>query len=177
MIKRILISGAPGTGKTRIIEELSNNGYRCHPEISRNIISHQIATDGNITPWQDLETFSQIVLQKRIAQFDNAEKEIEFYDRGIIDIIAYMRKDDLKINPDWIRIAKEYRYFNKVFIAPPWKEIYHKDDERMEDYHTSTDVHKFMVNTYKSFDYEVILIPKSKVSDRINFIQKEIEQA
>ena len=117
MTKRILISGAPGTGKTSIINELSNKGYPCHREISREIISNQIAIQGKITPWQDLEAFSQIVLKKRMTQFDEATEEIEFYDRGIIDVIAYMRKEDLIINPEWIRLAKEYRYFNKVFMA------------------------------------------------------------
>ena len=175
MTKRILISGAPGTGKTSIINELSNNGYPCHREISREIISNQIAIQGKITPWQDLEAFSQIVLKKRMTQFDEATEEIEFYDRGIIDVIAYMRKEDLIINPEWIRLAKEYRYFNKVFMAPPWKEIYQNDDERMEDFNTSIEVHKFMVNTYESFGYEIVLIPKANISKRINFIQREIE--
>ena len=175
MTKRILISGAPGTGKTSIINELSNKGYPCHREISREIISNQIAIQGKITPWQDLEAFSQIVLKKRMTQFDEATEEIEFYDRGIIDVIAYMRKEDLIINPEWIRLAKEYRYFNKVFMAPPWKEIYQNDDERMKDFNTSIEVHKFMVNTYESFGYEIVLIPKANISKRINFIQREIE--
>ncbi len=176
MTKRILISGAPGSGKTSIINELSNIGYRCHKEISREIIAHQIAVRGKITPWEDLQGFSKIVLEKRIAQFNDTINDIEFYDRGIIDIIAYMRKDDLKIKPDWIRIAKEYRYFNKVFITPPWKEIYHKDDQRMEDFNTSIRVHEFMVSTYKSFGYEVLLMPKVNISKRINFIQRELER-
>ncbi len=110
-----------------------------------------------------------------MTQFDEATEEIEFYDRGIIDVIAYMRKEDLIINPEWIRLAKEYRYFNKVFMAPPWKEIYQNDDERMEDFNTSIEVHKFMVNTYESFGYEIVLIPKANISKRINFIQREIE--
>ena len=175
MTKRILISGAPGTGKTSIINELSKKGYPCHFEVSREIISNQIASKGKITPWQNLETFSQIVFKKRRIQFDNTTEKITFYDRGIIDVIAYMRKEGLKINPEWIRIAKEYRYFNKVFIAPPWEDIYQNDEERMEDFNTSIEVHKYMVSTYESFGYEIVLIPKVSVNKRIIFIQREIE--
>ena len=88
MTKRIVISGAPGTGKTSIIEELSRKGYHCKPEISREIIAHQIAINGNITPWQDLEQFSEIVLEKRITQHRETTNPTEFFDRSIIDVFA-----------------------------------------------------------------------------------------
>ena len=50
MIKRIAISGAPGTGKTSLIEELAKHNFTCHPEVSREIIAAQFKIDGDITP-------------------------------------------------------------------------------------------------------------------------------
>ena len=35
------VYGAPGTGKTSIINELKKRGYECSEEISRNIIIEQ----------------------------------------------------------------------------------------------------------------------------------------
>ena len=176
MNKRIVISGAPGTGKTSLIKELSNRGYICHPEISREIIADQIAAKGSITPWQDLNSFSKIVIEKRLNQFKQASNKIEFYDRGIIDALAYLLKDNIAIKQEWEAIAKKYRYFNKVFITPPWEDIYHTDEERKEDFSTAIEVHKFMIETYKLYDYQVITIPKASIDDRINFILNEIEQ-
>jgi len=176
MNKRIVISGAPGTGKTSLIKELSNRGYICHPEISREIIADQIATKGSITPWQDLNRFSKIVIEERLNQFKQASNKIEFYDRGIIDALAYLLKDKIAIKQEWEVIARKHRYFNKVFITPPWEDIYHTDEERKEDFSTATKVHKFMIETYKLYGYQVITIPKASIDDRINFILNEIEK-
>ena len=40
-----MITGAPGTGKTTIINQLKSLGYSCSNEISREIIAEQIATN------------------------------------------------------------------------------------------------------------------------------------
>ena len=175
MNKRIVISGAPGTGKTSIIDELSNRGYTCHPEISREIIADQVYTNGSITPWQDIDRFSKVVIEERLNQFKKASNKIEFYDRGIIDSFAYLLKDKIPIKQEWESIAKKYRYFNKVFIAAPWKDIYQTDEERKEDFITATEIHKFMIEAYKLYSYQVIIIPKTDIRDRINFILNEIE--
>ncbi len=92
MIKRIAISGAPGTGKTSLIEGLTMLGHKCNPEVSRGIIAEQLKIDGDITPWRDLTSFSQQVITQRIKQFKDAEKSVEFFDRSIIDSLAYLLK-------------------------------------------------------------------------------------
>lgn len=175
MTKRIIISGAPGTGKTSLIEELSTRGYTCHPEISREIIAHQLATGGTITPWQELDKFSELVINERLKQFKKATSELEFYDRGIIDSFAYLLKDNLLIDSKWHTIANNNKYYKKVFITPPWEEIYTQDNERKEDFETATEIHKYMIAAYKLYSYEICIIPKLSIEERINFIINQIE--
>ncbi len=175
MTKRIVISGAPGTGKTSIIEELSRKGYHCKPEISREIIAHQIAINGNITPWQDLEQFSEIVLEKRITQHRETTNPTEFFDRSIIDVFAYLHHSNIKVKSEWKEIPNKYRYFNKVFMAPPWEDIYQKDNERKEDFTTSMTIHELMKKTYKDYGYQVFELPKTNIHERVRIILSEIE--
>ena len=175
MNKRIVISGAPGTGKTSLISGLSNSGYKCHIEVSREIIANQLQIKGAITPWQDLCKFSEMVIKKRLKQYKLAANEIEFYDRGIIDSFAYLLKDNISLKEEWITIAKEHQYYKNVFITPPWEEIYHTDHERKEDFITATKIHSHLLETYKAFNYKPIIIPKTTIKERINFILKEIE--
>ena len=59
---RIVITGAPGTGKTSIINSLKQRGFNCIDEISREIISNQIANGGDALPWKNLTSFSERVL-------------------------------------------------------------------------------------------------------------------
>jgi len=176
MTKRIVISGAPGTGKTSIIKELSNKGYKCHPEISREIIANQLATGGKITPWQDLNKFTELVINERLIQFKSAIDEIEFYDRGIIDSFAYLLKDKIPIIKNWRSIADNYKYFNTVFITPPWEDIYINDKERKEDFKNATEIHNYMIEAYNLYSYKVCIIPKMSVDERIEFIINHIEQ-
>jgi len=175
MNKKVVISGAPGTGKTSIIEELSKRGYTCHPEISREIIKEQIATKGFITPWQDLIEFSNIVIKQRKNQYHQATSNLDFFDRGIIDAIAYLNKENTPIKKEWQSIANHHKYYEKVFITPPWKEIYVNDNERKEDFESTIEIHQCMINAYESFNYKVIIVPKMSINDRLNFILKEIE--
>ncbi len=72
-------------------------------------------------------------------------------------------------------LAKNYKYHNKVFITPPWEDIYTSDQERLEDYHTAKDIHKYMVKAYEMYGYTVILVPKTSIPERVSFILKHIE--
>ncbi len=175
MKKRIIISGAPGTGKTSIINKLLLDGEKCHPEMSREIISEQLAIKGSKTPWQDLDKFTELVIKKRTEQFHSANSPLEYYDRSVIDSFAYILKDNLKIKSHWKSLANKNRYFKKVFLAPPWEEIYKKDAERQEDFETAEQIHLFLLKAYYMYDYQVIIIPKTNVYERVEFIQKQIE--
>lgn len=175
MIKRIAISGAPGTGKTSIIDALTKMQYKCKPEVSREIIAEQLKIGGDITPWNDLDSFSKLVITERIKQFKQAKCSIEFFDRSIIDSFAYLLKDKISITKEWNSLAKSHKYYNKVFITPPWKEIYICDKERLEDFETATSIHKYMVQAYEMYGYEVIIIPKTNIQERIAFILNHIE--
>ncbi len=50
MENKIVITGAPGTGKTSIIAQLRRLGYSCSKEISRDIITEQISSSGEAVP-------------------------------------------------------------------------------------------------------------------------------
>jgi predicted ATPase len=50
-----------------------------------------------------------------------------FFDRGVVDVIGYLRLVGLSI-PKHIQEAVEaFRYNRSAFVAPPWKEICEKD--------------------------------------------------
>ena len=61
-MQKFIITGAPGTGKTSIINHLKKKGYNCIDEISREIISEQIAINGEVLPWKNLSAFSESCL-------------------------------------------------------------------------------------------------------------------
>lgn len=169
-IKRIVLSGAPGTGKTTILNLLKKQGYKCMEEVSREIIAHELAINSDVLPWKDLKAFSKLILKDRIEQYKNAVAPITIYDRSIIDTIAYLNHANYIIDEVYNKAAKSHKYSNLVFICPLWEEIYTKDNERHEDYIDTLSIHESIVNTYSKYGYKTILIPKDSPQNRVNFI-------
>ena len=175
MNKKYIITGAPGTGKTAIINCLKKQGFSCINEISREIIIEQIASGGDVLPWRDLEAFSERVATMRKIQYENAtENNIHFFDRGIIDVIAYMKIDKIDIDKNLIEDCKKTKYANIVFYTPIWEEIYINDMERKEDIISAIKVEETLLSCYKSFGYTLIEIPKLAITQRVDFILSKI---
>ena len=176
MIKKIVITGAPSTGKTSLIHKLQQEGFICIPEISREIISQQIAIEGEALPWKNLAAFSKQVAVLRKAQFINATKtSTHFFDRGLIDVVAYMNIDKLEI-PEFISdFLNKNKYHSTVFITPIWEEIFENDRERKENIEQAILIEKQLKKCYQSFGYDIIEIPKLSIEERVNFIISHIK--
>lgn len=173
--QKVVISGGPGFGKTSIINELEASNYNCMHEISRSIIKEQLDIGGNILPWKNLTTFSRILFERRVKQFNEApDNDWVFFDRAIPDIVAYMSKDELEIPSAYMLKLEECNYHPLVFIVPPWREIFKKDAERMEDYKTACEISEIITDTYVKLGYEVIILPKVSVKERTSFILNKL---
>jgi len=173
--KRIVITGGPSSGKTSLIEALSKKGYPILPERSRFYIQEAQRLNNDITPWQNLYAFSDIVLEARIQDFHIAQLgEWNFYDRGLPDTLAYMHKDSKEIPDDWNAKTAAFRYEKRVFIAPAWEEIFQTDGERKEAFTDCIEIDKYLRSTYASFGYELLEIPKVSVEERLDFILKNL---
>ncbi len=172
--ERVIITGGPGTGKSTIIDLMEQGGYTCHREVSRAVIKEELAKGSAQLPWDDISGFSDLVFDGQTSQYRAAVSgKINFYDRGLIDVIAYLKKDNLP--SDALEdLAQHYPYHSKIFLTPPWEEIYAMDDERREDFTTMNAIHQELIKAYTSFGYEVIEVPKSSPQERVKFILEHL---
>lgn len=176
-MKKYVITGAPGTGKTSIINHLKTKGYNCIDEISRKIISKQIAIDGEILPWKNMSAFSEKVFKLRESQLINSKNTLIFFDRGIVDIDAYMKLDNLEIPKHIEESIKINRYNKEVFYTPIWEEIYINDEERKESIDHAKLIENEILSSYTFYDYQLIKVPKGSVEERANFILSCIKKS
>ena len=174
-MKKFVITGAPGTGKTTIINALKTRGYNCIDEISREIISNEIANGGNALPWKDLLAFSERVFTLRESQLLNSDDNLIFFDRGTVDVHAYMNSDHMQIPDLFNSSLEENRYNTKVFYTPIWEDIYVNDAERKESLSQAKEIEKSLLSSYSFFKYQLIKIPKNSVEERVNFILSHIK--
>ena len=175
--QRVIITGGPGTGKSTIIDLLEQKGYPCHREVSRAVIKEQLEKGSDLLPWSDLPGFSNTVFEGQTSQYHSAiEGAINFFDRGLPDVIAYLRKDLLPTEA-LDDLVHHYPYHHEIFITPPWEEIYQTDEERREDFKTMQAIHNSLVETYEQFGYTVVEIPKLQSHERVNFILNRLAPA
>lgn len=171
--QRIVITGAPGTGKSTVLNLLAQKGHTILPEMARDLIVEQQAIEGStLVPWLDHPSFGLELFQRQLNQYHQAEG-VTFYDRGILDNLAYLRRDSCP-NLDLEDKAKAYPYYERVFLMPPWEEIYDKDDVRWEDLDLMLEIDQALKGIYKDFGYDVLIVPKEDPESRLNFILKHI---
>jgi len=174
----IVIIGGPGTGKSTIIDGLVANGYCCYPEISRQVTLEAQKKGIEQLFLTNPLLFSELLLEGRKKQFQSALEEpheIVFIDRGIPDVVAYMDYIGDSYPSFFDEACKEHKY-SKIFILPPWEEIYTSDSERYENFEQAKNIDIHLVSTYESYGYELIEVPKDSVANRILFILDKISK-
>lgn len=178
MRRKIIISGGPGSGKTSIINALIKQGFHCEEEFSRHIIEEGIRTGSGIVPWDKLDLFTEKVFEGRIQQFYHGDQfdGTIFYDRSIIDSIAYMEHDHESIPQNYVENAQKLRYHSQVFITPYWDAIYTTDNQRKEPFEKAISLEKSIIDCYKKYGYQIVLVPKTDIKTRIDFILNTIHE-
>ena len=174
MVKKIIITGGPGTGKTSLIEELRKNDFKCFDEISREITLKYREKGIEQLFLSDPNLFSQELLNGRIQQFNNSinlQANCVFFDRGIPDIIAYLNFKKADLSKKILKSIDKYRY-DMIFLLEPWEDIYTSDKIRYESFDQVITIDSYIKNTYKEFGYNPIIVPKDNIRNRAFVILK-----
>ena len=174
----VVIIGGPGSGKTTIIENLLQKGHCCYPEISREVTLDAKKQGIDQLFLENPLLFSEMLLEGRKKQFKNALEEthdIIFLDRGIPDILAYMHYIGDKYPEAFDAACKEHVY-TKIFILPPWEDIYVSDDARYENFEQAQLIATHLIATYKKYGYQLIEVPKDSIENRVSFVLNHLKK-
>lgn len=104
-------------------------------EAGRGVIKDQAGIGGPALPWADRQLFAELMLSWEMRSYRHAQQQggVVVFDRGIPDVLDYLRLCGLPVPAHVSAAVESFRYNRQVFIAPPWPEIFEQDSERRQD--------------------------------------------
>ncbi|XSG82585.1 MAG: AAA family ATPase [Methyloligella sp. ZOD6] len=181
MNRFVVISGCSGGGKSTLLAELAHRGFHTVEEPGRRIVEEELAGDGSALPWVDGTAFARRAIAMALADLELADLEkaaaLEgwvFFDRGLVDAAAYL--EHLSGEDALARWDAAHLYHHRVFLTPPWPEIYRGDAARRHDLDIALAEYDRLLKTYPALGYETVVLPKDSVAARVDFILATLKQ-
>lgn len=167
-----LFTGGPGAGKSTVIELLAKQNKLVVPEVARNIIRHQKTIKGTATHDGDRTAYTALMLERSIEDFERLTSidASVYFDRGLPDLYAYTMRYCGGVTETVKQAIAKYRYNPKVFLFPPWAEIYCHDTERKQSFQEAIATWEAVKEGYADCGYLTIEVPKLSVEERVQFI-------
>lgn len=167
-----VVTGPPGSGKSTLIDALAGAGVATSAEVGRRIIREQLAMGGAALPWGDERGFAELMIVGEVAAHRAALAQggPVVLDRGVPDVIGFLRASGLPVPPAVAEAARAYRYHTRVFLAPFWADIFRTDAERPQPAAVAERTEPVMRATYRDLGYELVDLPRASVAERVAFV-------
>jgi predicted ATPase len=167
-----IITGAPSSGKTSVINEIERRGIRVVHEVARAYIDRQLGQGLRLEQIKsDMLQFERHILHTKIKIEDALpEGEPVFFDRGVPDSIAYFILEGL--DP-----AEPFRYsrrnhYRRIFFFERFDFL--KDKVRSEDEMTAGRLNNLLLEAYGKIGYDVVMVPVMPVEERVDLVLENI---
>ncbi|TAV74116.1 AAA family ATPase [Rhizobium leguminosarum] len=170
MNRLVLISGCSGGGKSTLLAELAAPGHAVVEGPGRRIVKQELEGNGAALPWVDMAAFARRTIEMAIADHAAAREQAgwTFFDRGLIDAAAALQH--LTGEPVLEKLSVAHRYHQRVFLTPPWPEIYTTDPERRHGFDEAVAEYDRLAAVYPTLGYDIVMLPKIAVAGRADFI-------
>jgi predicted ATPase len=180
-MKRFIITGAPGAGKTAIIRQLELDGFSVVEEAATDVIAAAQA-HGTFQPWTHPSFIDVIAhLQKdRQLRASHQPDEVQFHDRSAVCTAAlaiwlgyprspYLAGELERVKREAIYQPRVFFIRNLGFVAPTEaRRISFEDTVRFEKVHEET---------YRSFGFELVSVEPASLVERVSVIKAAIHPA
>lgn len=165
----VVLSGCSGGGKSTVLAELARRGFRTVPEPGRRIVAEEMRGNGDALPWIDLASFARRALA--MATTDRQHPGPcgwTFFDRGLVDAAAALEQAGGPAIA--ATLEGSARYHRRVFLTPPWPELFTADAERRHGWDEALAEYDRLLAAYDALGYEATVLPRIAVAARADFV-------
>ena len=175
-MKRFILTGAPGAGKTAIIRQLELDGFSVVEEAATDIHALE-QTRGVAEPWKHPSFIDSIVALQRQRQLraSHQPNEVQFHDRSAVCTAAlavflgYPFSEAL--SSELQRIETEAIYQKRVFFIQNLGFITPTEARRI-DFEEARRFEQVHLEIYSTFGFEFVPIAAASVLDRAAAIKR-----
>ncbi|WP_030977995.1 MULTISPECIES: AAA family ATPase [unclassified Streptomyces] len=179
-MKRFILTGAPGAGKTSILRQLQEQGFDVVDEAATAIITREQA-EGNAEPWTQAAFVVAVVALQRQRQMQSACSDVtlQIYDRSPIcthALSTYLgRPVPETLSAEIDRITRERVYEQQVFFIRNIG-FCQPTAARRISFQESLAFERIHEQSYRQFGYELVDVPAGEVVNRVAMIADTISQ-
>ncbi|HEY9377770.1 MAG TPA: AAA family ATPase [Jiangellaceae bacterium] len=177
-MRRFILTGAPGAGKTSIIRLLEMSGVGVVEEAATDVIAAGQAL-GQAEPWTDPEFIDQVVSLQRERQLQAAAApvDVQVHDRSPICTLALSRYVGWPTSPvleaEVDRITREQLFDHRVFFVRNLG-FCEPTAARRISFEESLVFERIHEHTYRRFGYDLVDVAAGPVQDRVSLIRNVI---
>jgi len=177
-MRRFIITGAPGAGKTAILRQLELEGFSVVEEAATDVIAAAQA-QGTMEPWIHPSFLDSIAsLQRdRLVRAAHQPDEIQFHDRSVVCTAALavylghpctplLARELERVRTEGIFEPRVFFIRNLGFITPTEaRRISFEETLRFERIHEET---------YRDFGFEMISVEAASVAERVSILKAAV---
>jgi predicted ATPase len=177
-MKRFIITGAPGAGKTAVLRQLELDGFSVIEEAATDVIAAAQA-QGTEHPWMHPSFIDTIVTLQRDRQIraSSQVEDVQFHDRCVVCTAALAVYLGYPYSPvlcsELERVRTEAIYQNPVFFIRNLGFITPTEARRISSEETVR-FEKIHEDTYQEFGFELVSVEAGSVAERVSKIKAAI---
>jgi predicted ATPase len=179
-MRRFVITGTPGAGKTAIIRQLELDGCSVVEEAATDVIA-AAQSQGTVEVWRRPSFIDAIARLQRDREIRASYQpdDVQFHDRCVVCTAALAVHLGYSFSPflmsELERVKKEAVYQNRVFLVrnPGFvtpteaRQISFEDAVRFEKIHEET---------YRRLGFELISVEPGSLAERVGIIKAAIQR-
>jgi predicted ATPase len=177
-MRRFILTGAPGAGKTAIIRQLKLEGFSVVEEAATDVIAAAQA-HGTAQPWTNPSFIDEIArLQKdRQIRATYQADHVQFHDRSAVCTAALAIYLGYPFSPflsgELERLQREAIYEQRVFFIRNLGFITPTEARRIS-FDETLRFEKIHEETYKKFGFELVEIAPASLAERVSIVKTAI---
>jgi len=180
-MRRFILTGTPGSGKTAILRQLEQDGFSVVEESATDVIALWQAR-GIEEAWKDIAFIDAIADLQRQREMRAAGETggIQFHDRSVVCTAALARYLGFPVTEtlerELARVMAEGVFERRVFFVRTLGFVAPTDARRIS-YEDALRFERIHEQTYREYGFEIVDIEPASLTDRVSLIKELAKRA